>query len=330
MKVAKKALKWGFDLSASQFGEHRRRTKTPKLWILMYHRVLPKSDTRYALEEPGMVVTPETLDLHLRIIKKNFTVVSLSAWLQQAQQGHALPSHACAVTFDDGWRDNHEHALPLLKQHRVPATLFVVADKVGTDFRFWPNIISELVAQNSPTLAQHALFNDAAQLARNGFTRDGIAHVIDQLKAHSEAELFAALEGIGWQSAIHSGQPALMSWPQVKDMQGSGLIEIGSHTATHQRLSTGLNPKILEQEIAGSRTTLEHRMNLPVSLFCFPNGDYDSATLKRVQDTYKAAVTTQHGINRTDRLNRHELRRIPLHEDGSNSQQKFLSRLSGW
>lgn len=330
MRLIKDSLKWGFNIAASRFGEHRQRSDVPKLWILMYHRVLPRTDPRYRVEEPGMLVTPESLDMQLSIIKELFTVVDLADWLRNAEAGEALPDKACAITFDDGWLDNHEHALPLLQKHQVPATLFAVADKVGTSFRFWPNIVSELVAQNAAALDKHTLFVDAAKLARNGFTRGGIAQVIDRLKAHTEAEIFAALNAINWQESLRSNEPALMSWAQIKQLHDSGLVTIGSHTATHQRLNKHLGGAALDMEIIKSRTTLEQQLQSPVNLFCFPNGDYDSAALSRVRSTYDAAVTTSRGINKADQLNRHELSRIALHEDGSNTRHKFLARLSGW
>src|SRR3990172_5351239 len=42
-----------------------------------------------------------------------------------------VPRGAVAVTFDDGYRDLLEHALPVLKEYRIPATVFVVTDGVG-------------------------------------------------------------------------------------------------------------------------------------------------------------------------------------------------------
>lgn len=330
MNPIKQGLKWGYTQAAARFGAHRKQEAQPRLWVLMYHRILPKTDPRYALEEPGMLVTPETFNQHLDWVKQQFEVVDLLTWVNKAQQGEPLPNKACAITFDDGWRDNYEFALPLLQQHQVSATLFAVADKIGTDFRFWPNIVSELVAVNAPQLKAHPYFQAASSLAERGFDREGIAQVIAELKQHSEAEIFTALDAIGWQQALADSEPPLMDWSQLIEMADSGWVSIGSHTCTHQRLNKGLDASALSAEVEHSRTSLEAILQRPVPLFCFPNGDYDLAALERVQQTYLAAVTTRKGINRSGQGQWHEMTRIALHEDASNTRQKFLARLSAW
>ena len=330
IKGVKQLAKFGFNLAASQYGEHNRATREAKLWVLMYHRILPKSDPRFALEEPGMVVTPEVLAMHLREAKKLFEMVSLSDWLAKVDSGQSLPAKACAITFDDGWLDNYQYALPILQQQQVPATLFAVADKIGTPFRFWPNIVSELIALKSVALNKHPLLAEAAQLIERPYSVERVAHCIARLKAHTEDELFAALDAIGWSGELASTAPALMDWRQLTALLHSGLIEIGSHTCTHRRLNNGLEASLVEYEITTSKTKLDQQLNTNIALFCFPNGDYNADVLQRVRQTYQAAVTTQRGINRLASLQRHELLRIALHNDASDTPTKFRARLAGW
>jgi len=326
----KQLAKFGFSLAASQFGEHNRSSSEAKLWVLMYHRILPKNDSRFALEEPGMVVTPEVFAMHLREAKKLFELVSLSDWLAKADSGQALPAKACAITFDDGWLDNYQYALPILQEQQVPATLFAVADKVGTPFRFWPNIVSELIAVKSVALQKHPLLAEAAKQIELPYSVERVAGCIAQLKAHTEDEVFAALESIDWSTELVTTAPALMDWHQLTALQHSGLVEIGSHTCTHRRLNRGLDASLVEYEISTSKAKLEKHLGKNIDLFCFPNGDYNSDVLQRVEQTYQAAVTTRGGINRVGNLHRHELLRIALHNDASDTPTKFRARLSGW
>ena len=57
-----------------------------------------------------------------------------------------LPKLACAVTFDDGWHDNYEFALPVLVQHNAPATIFLVSSYAGTAQRSRPNRLMGLLS----------------------------------------------------------------------------------------------------------------------------------------------------------------------------------------
>src|SRR5690625_5912673 len=71
---------------ADYFGAHRRKSSEPRLWVLMYHRILPLDDPRFALEEPGMIVQPDTFDMHLKEVQQHFDVVSLSEWVQRSEE----------------------------------------------------------------------------------------------------------------------------------------------------------------------------------------------------------------------------------------------------
>lgn len=314
-------------------GPQRWHSGAPRLWILMYHRILPATDARYALEEPGMCVTPEVFAMHLAQLRRYFTPVLLSDWVAKQRAGEPLPARACAVTFDDGWRDNIEYALPLLEQAQVPATLFAVAEKIGTDFQFWPNIVASLLLQGAlPQLRVHpmfqALYETLPGLAA-GVNRERLASAIKFLKRYSEQEIFTALADLNWQSLVAPMPAALMNWAELRQMQASGWVEIGSHTCTHQRLTGALDETQLRYEIQHSQRLLQERLERSVNLFCFPNGDYSPAALRLVEDTYQAAVTTQRGIVQVGQK-LHELTRIGLHNDISATPVAFGARLSAW
>ena len=115
--------------------------------ILMYHRVVPK-DEQGRWVQAGMVVDPDTLDLHIRYLRKHFQIISLSD-LAELQLGPARKSHEmrlCVLTFDDGWSDFYEYAYPILKMHEAPATVFLPTDFIGTNRWFWTDHLGILLA----------------------------------------------------------------------------------------------------------------------------------------------------------------------------------------
>ncbi|MFO1367576.1 MAG: polysaccharide deacetylase family protein [Marinagarivorans sp.] len=319
--------------AASVAGPQRWHSGAPQLWVLMYHRILPADDPRTRAEEPGMCVTPEVFAMHLAQLRRYFTPMRLADWVAKQRAGEPLPARACAVTFDDGWRDNIEYALPLLEQAQVPATLFAVAEKIGTDFQFWPNLVANLLLHGTlPQLREHPIFHALEQavpsLAR-GVNRESLAQAIGFLKRYSDQELFAALEQLAWRTLAAPMPQALMSWAELKQMQDSGWVDIGSHTCTHRRLTHGLDETQLRYEIQHSQRLLQERLERSVNLFCFPNGDYSAAALQLVEETYHAAVTTQRGIvHMGQKL--HALTRIGLHNDVSATPVAFGARLSAW
>ncbi|MES2822428.1 MAG: polysaccharide deacetylase family protein [Pseudomonadota bacterium] len=338
MKPAlKQLLKSTAATFAHRLGAHRRSSSSPKLWILMYHRILPQNDKRFELEEPGMVVTPATFAMHMNEVKRHFDVISLPEWVSLKQQNLPLPRKACAITFDDGWADNYEHAFPIIQAEKIPATVFAVAEKIGTNFQFWPNIVMALLMSNSSALhemQQHPLFAKLSQILPKPLKpidREYVATYIFQLKQFSDTEIFIALYDIQWRSLLNIAIPnALMTWEQLIKMQQSGLVSIGSHTCNHKRLTDALSEDELVHEVIASKKIIETQLSSKVDLFCFPNGDYCSKALELVKENYLAAVTTQKGIVTANSLSNYELTRIGVHEEISNSRRLFGARLAGW
>lgn len=330
MNLIKKLIKSTLATLSSRYGIHRRKSREPLLWVLMYHRILPANDPRFIVEEPGMLVTPETFDMHLREIKKYFEVVDLNEWVRKKQSGEPIPAKACVITFDDGWLDNYEFALPVLQRHQIPATLFAVAEKIGTNFQFWPNIIVWLLFNGgTDALSKHSVLGQHCP-RQASVDRESAAAYILQLKQLSDKAIFAALDEIETDTKLIGAMPrALMNWDELNAMQASGLVTIGSHTCNHKRLTHQLEATELHHEICQSKILLEQQLNKTINLFCFPNGDYNQAALDLVKSTYTAAVTTQKGIVSNNNFSLHELKRIGLHEQVSQTPRHFGARLSG-
>ncbi len=319
---------------ASSLGRHALPAITPHLWVLMYHRILPVSDPRYALEEPGMVVTPESFRAHIGWLENYFTVISLSEWLAKLHSGASLPKKCVAVTFDDGWRDNYEFAFPILKETNTPATIFVVTGMVGTSDQFWPNRVARLLLEYESELANLQcadwLQGVVVEQAANADARDKVAAVVNSVKDLDDQDIKQRLDKIEAALQVSAPQqPAMMDWRQLQEMQATGLVEIGGHTMSHRRLLPHLDEATLQQEIVTSKQLLEAKLGNLVSLFCYPNGDYSAAAHALVQANYTAAVTTQKGTN-SKNVPHHELKRIGVHENVAQDRKSFLHRLSGW
>jgi len=163
-----------------------------------------------------------------------------------------------------------------------------------------------------------------------GVDREQLSQMIAHLKKLPDSELYQQLDLAEHALNITpSAAPALADWNQLREMQNSGMVEIGSHTCHHYRLTEQLPADIMEREIVESRQRLEQQLDKPVSLFCYPNGDASPLAVRLVQQHYNGAVTTQRGINSIS-TPAHQLLRLGVHENISNTRMKFQSKLSGW
>lgn len=308
----------------------------PSLLVLMYHRVLPIGHSDRAIEQPGMYVAPETLEMHLQVLRRHMTIVHLDDWLRAAAARESLPPVACAITFDDGWQDNFEHAFPILQRNTAPATIFLVSGMIGTQREFWPNRLARLLSQlplearlpeRLATVLSPVL--EHARVAGRWGLRDlDRAVVLAKELPESEIEdlLAAAREGLG----LAGPGRAVLNEAELRTMGASGLVRFGSHTRNHCRFRGQLAAETLEQEIAGSRVDIASRVGAAaVDIFCYPNGDTTPDAIEVVRRNYMAAVTTRRGWYQAS-ADRFLMQRVGLHDDISNRSEGFLARLSGW
>ena len=309
------------------------------LVVLMYHRVLPKDSPARRTEQPGMYVSPATLDLHLTELKRRFEPVHLEEWLRRAKAGATLPRLACALTFDDGWRDNYEYALPVLVKHQFPATIFLVSSYIGTSYRFWPNRLMSLLQKSfaepgsvdypqplrrivEPVLAR-------AREQHGTFAAGEADRAVQAAKILGEEEIRALIEAAEKSAGDALEAAEILSREEIGRMTATGLIRFGSHTATHYRLGGHPSAQAMEREIVASRDALRRLCGQEIALFCYPNGDTSPAAIECVRSHYLGAVTTHsgwHGPNGDPHL----IERIGVHEDVSATRAAFQSRLSGW
>lgn len=339
MKGSKHILRRGAEHFAALLGPHRWR-KGSQLLILMYHRILPPSDIRYQDEQPGMLVQPDTFRSHLQWVKNYFEPVLLRDWLLAVAEGENVPQRACAITFDDGWRDNYEFAFPLLRSEGVPATIFMVSDYIGTTRLFWPERLARvlrLASARNESIWDSTGFRWLQTLSLPikpgplAVDMDYIDAVIVAAKLYNDAELHDRIDDmyrcVGESESDLIAQ--VVNWSEAGEMVRSGLIDVGSHTRHHTRLTTETSFATLEDEIIGSKQRLQDGLSVEPVTFCYPNGDVCSKAKHLVRSHYRGACTTARGWNHRQG-DPYQLRRISIHEDIAKDQTAFYASLAGW
>lgn len=312
---------------------------TPTLAILTYHRILPDQSPLRDTEQPGMIATPEALNMHISLLKRlGAEFVSLDGWLAAQRQNKVLPRLAVAVTFDDGWQDNYEHAFPVLEKHNVPATIFLVSQRINTSWLFWPEQVLDLLINNFRYLDHEALQwlhpylgnKPANTYSSSRYTIPQADLVINRLKALDDHTIETNLEktrtALPALSQTDRNARPLLNKQELDTMLTSGLVTFGAHTRHHYRLNHLADPSDLENEIAGSHKDLEELKLKPVSIFCYPNGDITGNGEQLVQAHFTAACTTQRGWNKSS-SNPFSLRRFNFHDGNGSTRLSFLATL---
>jgi peptidoglycan/xylan/chitin deacetylase (PgdA/CDA1 family) len=322
-----RALRYARACAFSFSGASRRareRLDGTRAALLMYHRVMPAAEAARLAVEPGMFVTPETFARQLDwLASASFHVLPLHEIVNRLATGQPLPRGACAITFDDGWRDNHDYALPSLERHAAPATIFVVTERVGTTGAFWPDEVCRRMAGLSPA-EQHAVLERLGVTSRD----ESVPALLDHLKRSSESALEEQLDQL--RSATHdpaAGLRELLDWSEL-DRIARGGVDVEAHGATHAIL-TRIAPDAAERELRAAREQLLARGHGRHGLLAYPSGGHDEKVRSIVRRAgYAAAVTTEPGLAHAGD-DPFALPRLAVHDDVSRTRVEFLHRIPG-
>lgn len=306
--------------------------------VLMYHRVIAPGEMDATFSHPGILVTAETFDEHLRLLRRYFHVLSIEEFASRMRNGGSMPSRSCLITFDDGWSDNYSRAFPLLRKHGLSAVVFLPVDYIGSGKRFWQETLTRALV--------HAVDNSGSPIGRRLLELVGLhepypmtdeqgklllREMVGRLKQVSPATRDAVMEQA---SAVlaETGDRApdidtFLSWEQVREMAAAG-IDFGSHAASHELLDR-LPNDVVREEVASSKRKIEAVLGRPVIAFSYPNGDYDANTCSTVAaEGYQVAFTTEAGVvGRGD--DRFCLRRVNIHQGASSTGPLLMARIAG-
>jgi peptidoglycan/xylan/chitin deacetylase (PgdA/CDA1 family) len=123
-----RALAMGFVHPAVRLLNGNRRRRVP---ILMYHSIRDGTGTKHPYFETNTF--PELFSRHLHYLRdRGYTTVDLSDAVETIETGSDV-KRPVVITFDDGYRDFYTHAFPVLTEHGLRATVFVVSDNTADE-----------------------------------------------------------------------------------------------------------------------------------------------------------------------------------------------------
>lgn len=274
-----------------------------RLNVLIFHRVLPQPDPLFPDE-----VDAARFDQMLGWVKSWFNVLPLDEAARRLQEG-SLPARAAALSFDNGYADNHDVALPLLQKHGLPCSFFVATGFLDGG-RMWNDTLIESVRLSSQLmldlrglkdaqgedLGQHALGDTASR-------RAALGQLIERVKYLPPEPRQACVDAIASRADIRPPDDLMMSSGQVRALHRAGM-QIGAHTVSHPILAT-LDERQAAEEIGRSRDALQALLGEKVGLFAYPNGKPGADYLPDVHPAlvrelgFDAAVSTRWAAART-------------------------------
>jgi len=261
--------------------------------IFMYHR--------FAATDTGHKLGRETFRAQVRMLRKRCRIVTMGELAEVLRTDPTAAGGLAVITVDDGYRDFHDHAWPVLREEGVPATFFPVAGFIDGEVWLWPDLVENAlfhagvrrVRPGDLCLEGAGEWNLADTVDNRAAWQAVIDHAIDLPDVDKWAYLRALYDrlDLAWPGAVPEDY-APVTWDQLRTLAAAG-IEIGAHTKTHCRL-TRVDDAQLVDELGGAKQRLEEVLDRPVMSLCYPNGapaDYDARVIQACERAgYHSAV----------------------------------------
>lgn len=269
----------------------------------MLHRVLTPQDARWAGADPDYTLSAAHVKQCLHFLRSHYNIVSLEDVLRTCRQGDKLPDRALLISFDDGWADNAEHALPLLRALSLPAVVFMVADAIDRREAFFQERLfsawrrGQLSTERLAALLDEAGDGQVAPAAPDLHRLRHLVARIERLPATARSRLLEALA-----ASLADVQRHMLDTRELHALLQSG-IAIGVHGKTHTPLT---QVQDLDTELAGAR----HRIaeitasaapgTAAPSALSFPHGRFTAEIAERAHAAgFELLFTSEPSLNPT-------------------------------
>jgi peptidoglycan/xylan/chitin deacetylase (PgdA/CDA1 family) len=250
--------------------------------VLTYHRVATPTFDPFAL-----ACAPEWFAGHVAVLRRRAAIVPLAEMLEPTGRGRRPE---VAITFDDGYRDTLEVAVPILRAEDAPATVFVPTGYLGDVRGYWWDRVAAAIGASDveaaaltdlvgamPVPPEHSLADPDTAVAVAG----AVATRVRAEPPDERDDLVAAVEArLPERPGVRREAHPVLDEAGVRALAATPGITIGGHTDRHPVLA-GLAGAEQESEIVRGLDRLEGLTGRRPQLLAYPYGaagDYDDAS----------------------------------------------------
>jgi len=267
-----------------------KKNHTGKGAIICYHRVLPEQQLQIDISPNAkLCVTAKQFDRQLKTIARHYEIVSLNDFAKHVQADS--DKFVLAVTFDDGYKDNLEYAMPILQKNNVPATIFVTTRFPEGDTRMWWFELWDYIFNND--LVSVSFENKKAEWTTKSQTEKiscffELKKWILDLPIKEQWNFLASIT----QTVERKTYPDLcLTWEEITYLDKHPLIDMEAHSHSHANLKQE-DDNSLEFELAECKRLLERHLQRQILHVAYPYGGVEETSVREFTAAAKAGYYT--------------------------------------
>src|SRR4051812_41108630 len=270
--------------------------------VFMLHHVRP---AHAGLFQPNrhLEITPDFLRATLAYLRATGVDIVTPDELQRRLLEKDFSRRFACFTFDDGYRDNRDHALPAMQDFDAPFAVYVTSDFAAGAGRVWWIALERVVARADTieaTIDGQSMRLDTSTLAGKEVAYGRLHGWLRGLP--SEADLRREMSALCAQHGVDEdaiGRELCLSWDELKPFAADPLVTIGAHTVTHCNLAKQ-TATAAARELATNRADIENALQRPAVHLAYPYGDRGAAGAREFalarSAGFSTAVTTRPGV----------------------------------
>jgi peptidoglycan/xylan/chitin deacetylase (PgdA/CDA1 family) len=265
--------------------------------IVAYHRVVPNFDELRERVIPALLTSVPVFERQLATLSTSYRVVPLGEALDVLGGRAKTDRDLCVITFDDGYVDFQDHALPVLQRLGFPATLYVATGYIGGSTPLLHDRLYSLLRSAEHARVSTEDVHPALAVASGDDPATAVNRLLERWSRAVCLEVAEALErALGADPEAALCDSRLLSWDQLRSLRAAG-VEIGAHTVDHVCLHHEGSIDVAGQ-LRESKERLQLELGWPVVDFAYPNGWYSPSVTAAVREAgYRSAVTTEDRLN---------------------------------
>jgi peptidoglycan/xylan/chitin deacetylase (PgdA/CDA1 family) len=254
----------------------------------MYHSI-----TKKAVRDWGpwkYAVTPSEFREQIRWLTRHTTVVSIDDLVAYLSGEGLLPKNAAVITFDDGYRDYVQQAVPVLEEFEVPSTVYVSTQLMEDQVAPYEFRLAEMLYQQERVEIEFDGERLEYELSGDAETKRAYAEIRRLVKGSAVKARRSLVAQIG---STDVDEYTIVTTEMVEQLGTNPLVTVGSHGHEHRPLGE-LSNEDVETSIQQSNQILSDTVGNPIDHFSFPYGSTSPFAVRTVERLgYESGVTTE-------------------------------------
>ncbi|MEO5563214.1 MAG: polysaccharide deacetylase family protein [Chitinophagaceae bacterium] len=295
----------------------------------LFHRVSDETDL---LWPPMPAALFQSL---IAFISSRYQVVSLE---NDISTGYFKKNGKAPATilFDDGYKDNIEFAVPILKQYKCPASFYVVTDCINENIPTWTYAVDYLLQHTRiqelildmdfvpSSLRVIECKNELQRIKAGGIIKPwmkGLSNEKRQLVFNHLRNIF---------TDVDLPRDKMMSWKDLQQMESAGFY-IGSHSLTHPLLASIKEEDELLLELRESAKQIQINVGkFPVTI-SYPVGSYNDSVISCAKQAgYKMGLAVEQRFYDTEKDDIFAIPRVELYNEPMWKCKLRISGIYNW